>query len=311
MRHGRLGLGQRVLFGQLVENAAGAHLPGRRAVVAGQLRRRGSGAPGRGFGDRLVQRRRFRQRFLVFLERLVRMVDGCRGLRGQTFVSCGQPPVAKVLDRLERRGRTRVRRLLVHGNGPERTGHRRHWLVRTRCRGRRTVMRRCRLLWSGGRGLCRPFAVIKIGGHWYRLRLLWLWFLLWSVQRFRRFGGRRSLGRHLWFLVPFVLVRSQLHQCGWRHGYALTRRLETVPVGSVLDDAQLARVVHVTVFTRHFTSHRLGFDLEWSARSLVPVSVWSVFVEKAKLKKKKKIYLPEHYNYYTPKNIKYEILPIA
>jgi len=98
--HGRPGLGQRELFGQLVENAAGAHLSGRRAVVVGHLRGCGPGALGRRFGDRLVKRRRFRHRFLVFLERLVRVIDGGgRGL-SRTSVS-GRPPTAKVLDGLE------------------------------------------------------------------------------------------------------------------------------------------------------------------------------------------------------------------
>lgn len=278
VRHGRTGLGQRVLFGELVEDAARSRLPGSRSVTASgrpRERSRGTGAAVASGRFGVAVKRRFRQQFLTVLERLVRGVDRSRRTSGRPRSA------AELLHRLVRSwGRFR---LLRFGRGPERSGHRwwRPSAPAGPCSGRPVGRRRpCRHRRAGRlRRLRGPSVVlVEVGyGGVLRGRLVSDGpvnrFLL-SGRRGPLGGSRRREGFRFWVFV----FRAQLDQRGCGDRDAFARRLESVLVGPVFDDSQFAHVVHVTVFSGHFARLRLGLDLERSVWSLEPVSVRSVLV---------------------------------
>lgn len=69
-----------------------------------------------------------------------------------------------------------------------------------------------------------------------------------------------------------------VHQGGRRHGDALARGLEAVPVGAVFHDAHFTRVVHITVLAHHLACAQLRLYLEASVAAFVAVSVRAILV---------------------------------
>jgi hypothetical protein len=64
-----------------------------------------------------------------------------------------------------------------------------------------------------------------------------------------------------------------VHKSGRRDSDALTSRLETELVGTVLHDAHLSQVVHVSVFAHHFAGRQLRLDLKAAVRPFIPICV--------------------------------------
>jgi hypothetical protein len=67
-------------------------------------------------------------------------------------------------------------------------------------------------------------------------------------------------------------------QSGGRDSDALTSRLEAELVGTVLHNAHLPQVVHISVLAHHFTGRQLRLDLKAAVRTFVPIRVRAVLV---------------------------------
>lgn len=79
-------------------------------------------------------------------------------------------------------------------------------------------------------------------------------------------------------LIVGFLLGGFIYQCGRCDSDALTRWLEAILVGAILDNAHLAIGIHVAVFTLHLTGGQLCFDLEGTIGSLISIGVGTILV---------------------------------
>lgn len=89
--------------------------------------------------------------------------------------------------------------------------------------------------------------------------------------------------RPLWALLGFILIVGFLlggliNQCGRCHSDALTRRLETILVGAILDDTHLAIGIHIAIFALHLAGGQFRLDLERTIGALIAIGIGAILV---------------------------------
>lgn len=89
--------------------------------------------------------------------------------------------------------------------------------------------------------------------------------------------------RPLWALLGLILIVGFLlggliNQCGRCDSDALTRRLEAILVGAILDDTHLAIGIHIAVFALHLAGGQLGLDLERTIGALIAIGIGAILV---------------------------------
>lgn len=89
--------------------------------------------------------------------------------------------------------------------------------------------------------------------------------------------------RPLWALLGLIfvvgfLLGGLIHQCGRCHSDALTRGLEAILVGAILDDTHLAIGIHITIFALHLAGGQFGLDLEGTIGALIAIGIRAILV---------------------------------